>query len=131
MRVTVTVDTSGPFFDGRAQRALEEFVDGAPYEIAGEGVGTWLSIYRPQVQHPTPYYEYLVHRERVAYGESRLWDGGKVKYGPWLEGNGTRNYPVTRFRGYHSMEKSTPIIQAQAGGIAENLLRRRFLGRMQ
>jgi hypothetical protein len=23
-------------------------------------------------------------------------------YGPWLEGVGSRNFPVTRFRGYHA-----------------------------
>ena len=130
MRIHAHVDLSGPLFDGRAIRALREYVDEAPYEIAGEGVRIWLSVYRPQVQHPTPYYEYLVHRERVEYAESHVWDGGKVKYGPWLESTGSRNYPVTTFRGYKSMEKSTPLLQAQAAPVAEALLRRRFLPRM-
>lgn len=131
MKITVDVDTSGPLFDGRALRALREFVDDAPYEIAREGIDIYLSVYRPQVQHPTPYYEYLITRERVEFAESRIWDGGEVPYGPWLESTGSKNYPVTRFRGYHSMEKSTPLVQAAAAPVAEALLRRRYLSRMQ
>lgn len=130
VRIDVDVVASGPFFDGRAGRALREFVDEAPYEIAGRGVGTWLRIYRQKVQQPTPYYEYLVHRERVSYGESRVWDGGECKYGPWLEGTGSKNYPVTRFRGYKSMRKSAPFMQHYAAPVAEALLRRRYLPRM-
>lgn len=130
MRIDIDVTTSGPFFDGRALRALREFVDEAPYEIAGEGVTTWLSIYRPQVKNPTPYYEYLVHREKVTYGESHVWDGGQVRYGPWLEGTGSRNSPVTRFKGYASMKKTTPVLQHVAAPVAEALLRSRYLDRM-
>lgn len=130
MRIDGDVTVSGPLFDGQAVRAVREYIDEAPYEIAGEGVGIWLGTYRPQVQHPTPYYEYLVHRERVSYGVSHIWDGGEVKYGPWLESTGSRNYPVTRFRGYRSMEKSTPILQGMAGQIAERLLRRDYLRQM-
>ncbi len=130
MRFDVGVSVSGPLFDDRALRALREFVDDAPYEIAGEGVQTWLGIYRPQVKEPTPYYEYLVHRERVGRGESRVWDGGECPYGPWLEGTGSRNHPVTRFRGYRSMSKSTPVMQQYAAPVAEALLRHRYLHRM-
>lgn len=130
MRFDVEVNVSGPLFDGSALRALREFVDEAPYEIAGRGVATWLDIYRPQVREPTPYYEYLVHRERVEYGVSRVWDGGECRYGPWLEGTGSRNYPATRFHGYKSMEKSTPVVQHYAVPVAEALLRRRYLHRM-
>lgn len=129
-RIRVTVRTSGPFFDGSAEQALREFIDAAPYEIAGRGVQTWLGIYRPQVQHPTPYYEYLVRRYQDGDGQSRVWDGGECVYGPWLESTGSRNYPVTRFRGYKSMEKSTPVMQGYAVPVAEDLLRARFLPRM-
>ena len=131
MRIDVDVRTSGPSFDVRAERALREYVDEAPYEIAGEGVEIWLTVYRPQVQHPTPYYEYMLSREKVEYAESHVWDGGVIVYGPWLEGVGSRNHPVTRFKGYASMKKTTPILQGRAVAIAERLLRNRYLDKMQ
>ncbi|MCK9929430.1 hypothetical protein MXD62_19975 [Frankia sp. Mgl5] len=131
MRIDVDIDTSGPFFDGRAVRALHDFVDEAPYEIAREGLGIYLSIYRPQVRQPTPYYEYLIEPEKLAeYGVAHLWDGGECVYGPWLEGTGSRNSPATRFPGYGSMKKTTPELQAVAGTIAERLFADRYERRM-
>lgn len=131
MRIDVDIDTRGPIFDGRAERALRDFIDDAPYEIAREGIDVWLGVYRPQVRHPTPYYEHLITRDRVEFGVSRVWDGGECVYGPWLEGTGSRNSPATRFPGYWSMRKSTPKLQALAGPVAERLLRRDHLRRMR
>ncbi|MGV9803926.1 hypothetical protein ACWDTP_38425, partial [Mycobacterium sp. NPDC003449] len=55
-------------------------------------------------------------------------DGGVV-YGPWLEGTGSRNAPVTRFRGYATFRRVKAMIDRRAPGIAQRLLRR-YIGRM-
>lgn len=130
MRIEVDADTSGPLFDGRAVAALRDYVDDAAYQIAREGLPIWLSIYRPQVRQPTPRYEFLIAAERVDYGVSHLWDGGQCVYGPWLEGTGSRNSPVTRFPGYWSMKRTTPRLRAEAVPIAERLFRDRYERRL-
>lgn len=130
MRIDVDTQTSGPLFDGRALQALRDFVDEAPYEIAEKGTGIYLGVLHPQLKAPTGYLESQVRAERVAFATSRIWDGGVI-YSWWIEGVGSRNFPVTRFRGYASYRKATPAVQAQAVPTAEALLRRRYLSRMQ
>jgi hypothetical protein len=130
MRIDVDVTASGPFFDGRAVRALRDYIDEAPYEVAGVGVDTMVDRFRQRVRNPTPYYEYLITRERRGFGEAVVWDGGEVAYGPWLAGLGTRNAPVTRFRGYDHLTHAYDQLQQRAGGIAEDLLQDRYLDRM-
>lgn len=130
MRIDVGVRESGPLFDGRAQAALVDFIDEAPLEIAREGLLIYLGVYRPQIKKPTPYYEHLLEAEKVDYGVAHLWDGGECVYGPWLEGVGSRNSPVTSFGGYHSMKKSTPLIQRDAAPIANRLFKDRYERRM-
>lgn len=130
MRIEIDYDTSGPIFDGRAVRALRDYIDEAPYEAAGVGSDFMVQAFRQRVQHPTPYYEYLITRERVAYGVSKVWDGGECVYGPWLAGLGSRNAPVTRFAGYDHLRRTHQMLRMEAGNIAESLLVRRYLRQM-
>src|SRR3546814_9997690 len=46
-------------------------------------------------------------------GSPEVWDGGMAgpRYGPWLEGVGSRNN-TTRFKGYHRSEEHTSELQS-------------------
>lgn len=50
-------------------------------------------------------------------------DGGSVK-GPWLEGVGSRNFPVTRFKGYAAFRRTKQLMLKRSVQIAERILER-------
>jgi hypothetical protein len=50
-------------------------------------------------------------------------------YGPWLAGIGSRNFPVTKFKGYDHWIVTRDKLNARKVGIGERLLRR-YTGRM-
>jgi hypothetical protein len=118
------VSTRGPMFDGRARAAANEYVDRLERDLAQEG----LSILREEMgmvfRHPTGYYE---SRCQVVDGH-KIWDE-RVVYGPWLAGVGSRNFPVTKFRGYHHWTNTRDRLNERKQGIGERLLRR-YTGRM-
>lgn len=122
-----SVTVSGPLFDGRADRAAQEFVQEALDEVAGQGLANWQMHLDANIKHPTPYYETQVTVERA--GNERVVHDRGIIYGPWLEGEGSRNRS-TRFKGYHSLRKATQELRAQAQGLVEHVLHR-YLGRMQ
>lgn len=62
---------------------------------------------------PTGNWANHVRVNAVAGGLAQVTDSGIV-YGPWLEGVGSRNYPVTRFKGYHTFRKVTQEIERKA-----------------
>lgn len=132
----VHVDVHGPLFDGRAQDALHEFMHEAVWEITKEGRGDLGVQFIKVFREPTGHYESRVEAVRpVSIGagavQSRLHDNarGDVVYNFWLEGIGSRNYPVTRFKGYHSFREVAQELQRKASRIAERVLPR-FIQRM-
>lgn len=121
--VRVNVNSSGPMFDGRAQRALRECTDQIDYRVATEAENLVLAHLGRSIKNRTPYYETRVGVERSARGGYEVTDHGVI-YGHWLEGTGSRNYPVTRFRGYRAFSRARALIQQRAGGIARRVLAR-------
>lgn len=119
----VTVDTSGPMFDGRADRILDDFTDEAVWAVTKVGRGDLGVKFITHFKEPTGYYESQVAAVRGPYHsfQSHVHDGGVI-YSYWLEGIGSRNYPVTRFKGYHSFRDVTAVLQAKAAPIAESVL---------
>lgn len=117
-------------FDGRALRAVREFVHGAEEEVATRlGVRLVREELRRDVKHWTGRYAATIRVGRRG-GHFVVHDGRQLPYGLWLAGRGSRNYPVTRFKGYRHWERATERIQAGAVPTATALLRRRFLRRM-
>jgi len=116
----VNVDVSGPLFDGRAQAILEAFEAEAAWQIAKEGRNDLGLQYLRVFKNPTGYHESRTRAEPTPYG-ARIYDGNAV-YGPWLEGNGSRNYPVTSFKGYHSFAIVTKELERKAVAITERTL---------
>ena len=62
---------------------------------------------------PTPYYETQVTWDRAAGGRV-IHDRGVI-YGAWLEGVGSRNFPVTRFKGYRHWRHTAQWLRETEG----------------
>lgn len=126
----VRVLATGPLFDGRAARSVARFVDDARDTIAARGEDLVLAQLGMVLRHPTGYYEGEITTDRVTPDTDRVSDGGVV-YGPWLEGVGSRNSPVTRFPGYGHWRRVKQQIADEAPGIAQQLLQVRYLPEMR
>jgi hypothetical protein len=127
MLATTRVTTSGPFFDGRTQYAIWRAEDDMEREIAQWGMNKVHARLRRVLKHPTGYYQSHIQTQRVM-DWTEINDGGRIVYGPWLEGVGSRNYPVTRFKGYRTFRLVAQRMNAQAGAFAEKILARRLVG---
>lgn len=127
MAVEIRVRTSGPVFDGRAHRAVAAFLLAATGAVAGEGVNLVQAAGRASYKHPTGYYEGHIVTDMAQPDSTIVWDSDVV-YGPWLEGLGSRN-SSTRFKGYATFRKTTPVLAKRAGPIAYRILDR-YVSRM-
>lgn len=108
--MTTTVHISGPVFDERFGHLVGEFLRDVVADTAQQAYAEWMTNLNTSIRHPTPYYETQVHVEGDEVRKS-VNDRGIV-YGPWLEGTGSRNSPVTRFPGYHGLERAVATLEA-------------------
>lgn len=108
---------SGPFFERRDQ-VMKEIVDQIEEDVAQTGYKFALQNLMGSIKHPTPYYwtRGVVRNNPAGPGKS-VFDNWVI-YGPWLEGNGSRNFPKTRFKGYASYRRAYQALERVAGGIA-------------
>ena len=124
----IEIKTTGPLFDGRAvpitlraERAIE-------HQIAEHGVNMIRGMLGASYTGPsTGYYQSQI-RTDMAVADTAIVDGDVV-YGPWLEGVGSRNSPVTRFAGYHTFRKAAQRLNGEAGVIA-NAVIKPFIGEL-
>lgn len=123
----VTFRASGPVFDGRADRAVKDFIHAATQAVGEQGVTDVRTHLHGVLKHPTGNYERHIN---VVQGtlSATLTDGGVV-YGPWLEGVSSRN-TRTRFKGYATFRRVTQALQSKTTRITYDVLRH-FIGRMQ
>lgn len=116
----VTVLAHGPLFEGAAPRVMAQYLDAAMDRVAAVA---WTDLQTDMKAHfrlETPYYRTRVQIERV--GATRVIDGDKVIYGAWLEGVGSRNAPVTRFKGYGHFRRVRQALRGKSTGIAQSAL---------
>jgi hypothetical protein len=125
MKVTAT--GAGPVFDGRAEKAAEDATDQIERSVSILGASMVRTELGRVLRHQTPYYRTRVEAMPEAPGW-KVTDQGVI-YGFWLEGIGSRNSPVTRFKGYHTFQRMTAVLAGRAKMIAESVLVR-FVGRM-
>lgn len=116
----INIVVSGPLFDGRALAAVDDYLEAAKDEVASQGYANVMTNLNASIQEPTPYYETQVTVDRAA--SDRVVHDRDVIYGPWLEGVGSRNYPVTSFKGYHSFRRAAQELEKQALPLAEHVL---------
>lgn len=124
MLLDVSTQERGPIFDGRAQALANQYVNRLERQLAEEGLNILREEMRAVFRHPTGYYE-----SRCVVVDGRKISDSRVVYGPWLAGIGSRNFPVTRFKGYDHWIKTRRRLNERKRGIGERLLRR-YTGRM-
>jgi hypothetical protein len=102
---------NGPLFDGRAERALQDYVDAVERRIADVVAARVRAVVDSSARESTGYY-----RDRVtAEPRGRDWvatDRG-ARPGPWLEGTTSRN-ARTGFRGWASWRQARQEAERQA-----------------
>lgn len=123
--MSVSIHRSGPWFDGRAERAMERACDDARDDIAAYAEERVLMGTSANFKTRTPYYETRITTERVSGEVSLVHDQGVI-YGPWLEGVGSRNYPNSRFRGYRHWRLAKQAVARRGPQIADAAVRRRL-----
>lgn len=123
--MSVDIRVEGPLFDGRAARAMQAASDDAREDIAEFAETHVLTLMGMAFRHPTGYYESRVTTTRVSGDTSLVHDQGVV-YGPWLEGIGSRNAPVTVFPGYWHWKRTKALVAARGKQIAERAVERRM-----
>jgi hypothetical protein len=112
----VEVTTSGPLFDGSAERAAEAFNEDAARTVADEGVVMVRQRLAGVLKNPSGYYESRI--DTLARGDyAEVWDSNVV-YGGWLE----RGRSGSRFKGYATFRIVSQQLDARAVQIAESVL---------
>lgn len=124
----VIIVKTGPMFDGRAKVQLERACDDITRRVAVLGASMVRSNLHTVLRNETPYYR-LQNEARPDPPGWMVSDRGVI-YGPWLEGVGSRNYPVTRFKGYFTYRRTTQQLDRRAGVMADCIMRE-WIGGMQ
>lgn len=124
----VTVTESGPIFDGRAEKAMDDASDEWERNLATIGASMVRAELNAVLRVQTPYYRLRIEARANPPGW-KITDQGVI-YGHWLEGDGSRNSPVTRFPGYSTFRRMTQAINARAVSVGQQVVAR-YLGRMQ
>lgn len=111
------VHVSGPMFDVRAQVMVDHMLTEVLQEVGDYALFQWRMNLEDSWREPTGAY---LSRTNLARRENDLVtnDHGSV-YGPWLEGTGSRNAPVTRFKGYAAARRATVTVDRKAKQLAQ------------
>jgi len=117
---------SGPIFDGRAEREMARLEDDVKETVARQGLADLHFNLDRNLKHQTPYYTTQLLAERQV-NDWVVHDRGVI-YGPWLEGVGSRNYPVTAFQGYHTFRATAQELRAKTPALIEPVVRRHLRG---
>lgn len=123
--MSIDIRMTGPWFDGRAERAMERACDDALDNVAAYAEERVLIGTSANFKTRTPYYETRITTDRVSDEESLIHDQGVI-YGPWLEGVGSRNSPVTRFKGYRHWRAAKQAVAARGPQIADASVQHRL-----
>lgn len=115
--MSVEVGLTGPLFDGRAEAAVEAFANDVEERVAEAVVQDVRLTLDREARNPTGRYRNSVRAERNGGGWSAT-DGGRLRYGTWLEGTSRRNRS-TGFRGFHAFELAQAEAERQVNRIAE------------
>lgn len=112
------VQLSGPLLEGRGPLILDDFMKANLNLIANLAEDAVQQELDVVLQNPTGFYRSQISSTvRTGVGRTipdiTLHDSGVI-YGPWLAGTGSRNAPVTRFKGYTHWRKATQRIEKLA-----------------
>lgn len=114
------VYTSGPLFDGVAAHEMHAAVEAAVDEVGRQAYADVMTKLDESIRHPTPYYEVQINVKKEDL--VRIVNDAGVIYGHWLEGTGSRNAPVTRFKGYASFRRTKQELEAKVPELVEHAI---------
>jgi hypothetical protein len=122
MTGSVSMKVSGPLFDGRTISELRSLGNDIQETLITESERTLRGFAaRSFKTHPTFKWEAEL---AVVKFERDMVLRNPVIYNNWLEGEGSRNFPKTRFRGYRIWRRTFQALEARAPVvIREKLLR--------
>lgn len=115
------MELNGPLFNGIAANAVRDMVRDIEQAVADRGQDMVVGRLIQVIRKPTPYYWTQI--EQIHRRGGTEVTGESVIYHWWLEGVGSRNFPVTRFRGYRSFEITARALDARAESVAEPVVR--------
>ena len=116
MSESVSVEFSGPMFDGRAAEAMRKLAEEAQKTVAAYAEDTWRAFMDAsfRTQSPGGYQSHVnVARRDKDLVVNDGWPDSGLQYGPWLEGVGSRNSPVTRFPGYFALRRAAVKVEGE------------------
>jgi hypothetical protein len=119
--MTSTVTIHGPLFDGQARGIISDMCDDIAEAVADDGRELVLINLNDSLQTQTPYYTTMIDIHPDDGPHSMAAGDNGVVYGPWLEGIGSRNAPVTRFKGYASFRRAAQGLEQTAGATAQRV----------
>lgn len=112
----VNVEFKGPMFDGRAAEDMRRMAEEAQKRVAQYAEDTWQSYMDASFRTHSPggYQSHV----NIAKRDKDLvvndgWPDSGLQYGPWLEGVGSRNSPVTRFPGYFALRRAAAKVNGE------------------
>lgn len=116
------ITTSGPLFDGIAEKLLEDMAKKIQNAVANEALVQFGDNLDEHIRHNGGVYTSFV--EKSEEGPDVVVNDGwgetnDLPYGLWLEGIGSRNSPVTVFEGYHSLEDAYAATEEQVDEISQ------------
>lgn len=97
-QIDTKFESKGPLFKNPTAR-IAIFILDSKKHLADTGKTMVIQRLHKVLKNPTGRYESKIQVER-ATNDYAVTDGRRVLYGPWLEGTGSMNAPVTRFKGY-------------------------------
>lgn len=122
MQFDADIRYDGPWFDSRGPRVVAKIRKEINLEVAKVAKDMVFKHHIPKFKKPTgAYARRVVLKQRGP--DIKVWDQDSV-YGPWLEGTGSRNFPVTRFKGYHGWRKARQATEKKVLPTARKVLRR-------
>ena len=113
----VHIIKTGPFWDASGTAAAtSEAVDDVGREVALDASRNWNLLLESRIR--VNQYRYM-SGNRIEPRDSSwvVHDDIAKPYGPWLEGLGSRNAPVTRFEGYHALRDAAELADRNATAI--------------
>jgi hypothetical protein len=120
--MTADATLSGPLFDGRASAWTGSAVDEIRRETARYAHDVWDAGMESTFRVNGHVYQSFA-QVRDDNGDTVVNDGwgqtNDLPYGPWLEGVGSRNSPVTRFPGYHNLRTAYVVTDRAVPDIAQ------------
>lgn len=130
LQINTRLDFDGPLFDARGAALFREYAEELEEEAAEWALDHITDTFHARFKNPTGFYESNVRIHNAASG-LEVWDGGYAGpvYGPWLEGVGSRNSPVTRFKGYRAFRKAAQALELRIDNIGERIFRLRYQNR--